>query len=153
MIQLYSGIFELRLCMLLDNKYWVAKISDKPENCDIKLAFFGKLRFEHMVRMPKKCPPLYLNPLVAVDEDDNGNQKQSQHHTGCTPSEVVDLSNHSNDACISAASTATQQYEPPEILTLAVIQRTHTYQLQLNLLNNVQIQTLLILACLQRTHK
>ena len=39
-IQLYSRIFELRLCMLLDNKYWVAKISDKPENCNIKLAFF-----------------------------------------------------------------------------------------------------------------
>ena len=118
-IQLYSRIFELRLCMLLDNKYWVAKIGDKPENCDIKLAFFGKLRFEDMVRMPKKCPPLYLNPLVVVDEDDNGNQKQSQHHTGCAPSEVVDLSTHSNNAHISAASTATQQCEPPEIIDLS----------------------------------
>ena len=69
--------------------------------------------------MPKKCPPLYLNPLVVVDEDDNGNQKQSQHHTGCAPAEAVDLSNHSNDACISAASTATQQCEPPEIIDLS----------------------------------
>ena len=118
-IQLYSRIFELRLCVLLDNKYWVAKIGDKPENCNIKLAFFGKLRFEDTVRIPKKLPPLYLNPLVVVDEDDNGNQKQSQHCTGCAPSEVVDLSSHSNDAHISAASTATQQCEPPEIIVLS----------------------------------
>ena len=54
-----------------------------------------------------------------MDEDDNGNQKQSQHHTGSAPSEVVDLSSHSNDAHISAASTDTQQCEPPEIIDLS----------------------------------
>ena len=52
-IQLYSRIFELRLCMLLDNKNWVAKIGDKPENCDIKLAFFEKLRFKDMLECPR----------------------------------------------------------------------------------------------------
>ena len=62
-IQLYSRIFELRLCMLPENKYWVAKIGDKPENCNIKMAFFRKIRFEDTVRMLKKFPPLYLNPL------------------------------------------------------------------------------------------
>ena len=123
-IQLYSRIFELRLCVLLDNKYWVAKIGDKPENCYIKLAFLGKLRFEDTVRIPEKCPPLYLNALVVVDEvsshsNDAHISAASTATQQCKPPEIIDLSTHSKDSCISGAITSTPQCAYPDIIDLS----------------------------------
>ena len=122
-IAIYSRLYELRLCVLLDNKYWVARIGDKPEHCDIKLAFLGKLQFEDSVRMLHKVSPLLLNPLVVIEDDDTGNNNQtkfvaativSKHPsvdtqlcvTMCAPNQIIDFNNYSQESQLAVNSCA-----------------------------------------------